>query len=145
MHNKLQRMQRKILLQLWKYWSLQWLSRYITTIVSLDLLINLITLLKTTEIFIFDSPLFSHQVSIFGENINLSHFCCSIGYTLYETKIGKWILRLKRGVYESHTTTGSRDIDFWTYFRHFQPKCQFKPFLFVQRVNIITLIEKWVF
>ena len=41
------------------------------------------------------------------------------------------------GVYESHTTNGSVDINFWIYFSHFQPKCQFKPFLLCQRVNNI--------
>ena len=56
--------------------------------------------------------IFGFISAIFSQNVNLSHSCCANGYTICETQIGKWILRLKRGLCESHAINGSRDIDF---------------------------------
>ena len=41
---------------------------------------------------------------------NYSHFCWYEGYILYETLIEKWVLRLKCGDNQLHTTSGSGDM-----------------------------------
>ena len=47
-----------------------------------------------------------------SKNGNFSQFCFSDGYTLYQTLIERWPLRIKWGVNHPLTTSGSSDTDF---------------------------------
>ena len=47
------------------------------------------------------------------------HFRWSEGHTLYQTRIEKWVLQLKRGVSQLHTISSSGDIEFGL-FDHFR-------------------------
>ena len=59
---------------------------------------------------------------------NFSHFCWSGGYSLYETRIGKCLFRLKWGVDELRTTNRSWDIEFWLFQPFFAKKANFSHF-----------------